>query len=237
MFEFHKFVDQSINFQESELAKILLYLFISGNREETLRDFICSKLDSSLAQHFPDLFAIPESRGNRSHTSLNPRRSNKGLESNRFDISITDHSGNKSDIVEFKYNRHNYYTAGTKSNLENEVKKDINTLRDHSHLHPEARFWVGLFLVSMFKESGDYPEGYARYLKYEPKRSRLSIFDEQDLYNECDLNLEQIERFILDKKYASDFAIKNVIKKNLASGRHRGFVVRGDLLLFEVNFS
>ena len=30
---------------------------------------------------------------------------------------------------------------------------------------------------------------------------------------------------------------KNVIKKNLASGRHRGFVVRGDLLLFEVNFS
>ena len=178
------------------------------------------------------------------------------------DIAIINSKDDVTDIIEFKTNRHSAYVYHfMKSNnqdlskiLENNFWKD-KTLSDISKLlekkkhYPNIRFWCGTLLYSL-ESKAESPKKYGRYLANDRKQ-RLSDSQPRDL-NDLDIEcqkkcdafasvLMKIKEMIPDTNPSRkgeciklDIKEEDFRHKIIARGTHRDFLVRSDLILFEV---
>lgn len=178
------------------------------------------------------------------------------------DIAIINLNNDVTDIIEFKTNRHSAYVYHyMKSNsqdlskiLKNDFWKD-KTLMDISKLlekkkhSPNTRFWCGTLLYSL-ESTTAHPKKYGRYLAND-RGQRLSDSQPRDLNDldaECQKKCDAFTSVLIKIKdmipntnpgrkgeyIRLDLKEEDVIQKTIARGIHRGFLVRSDLILFEV---
>lgn len=169
------------------------------------------------------------------------KRQNKTLLKEPEEASITDSRTPRDRTWEFitKSDSEGEGKSSKRQPCWEKVISDIETLSGLAKYYPNSKFYCGTILTSYHQASAlKYPVKYMNYAKYESEDRRVTVFDTTDLDSECERNVKFIIESLVEmsksQPYMLPLEIEQMSHVVIAKGVHRGVLVRGDMLFFEV---
>ena len=169
------------------------------------------------------------------------KKQNKTLSKKPEEGSITDFRAPKVSVWEFmtKSDGKGKGKSVKREKCWERVMSDMKILSDLAKHYPNSKFYCGTILTSFHQLSAlKYPEKYMNYAKDENEDRKVTAFCAADLDLECEGNVKFIMESLIEmsksQPYMLPLELAQMSHVVIAKGVHRGVLVRGDMLFFEV---
>jgi hypothetical protein len=125
----------------------------------------------------------------------------------------------------------------------NKVLGDIDEIYElgFPKYYPNTKFYYGIILMSFHSsESLEHPTKYMNYSEDEKRSRKVEFEDISNLRIECESNVafivERLVEQIEIRHFIKTLEIDQIQHLKIAEGAHRGVLIRGDFIFFELEY-